>query len=104
MTEKTQQLLNAIGSGQYDDDLDQVVVAIKERRRTLAARKTQDFHKDDRVVFSNLARHSGLRGMAGTIEETPRENRRRTKLAVRVDEGVHMGQIYSCPASILEKA
>lgn len=118
MNETAELVIASIFEGDVDDDLDQIVAAVKERRSHLAQRRKMLLSKGDRVRFTELTRPKYMIGELGTITERPRPGARlKVKLdrplgrfgepsvflADGGDTGDATGPVLRVAASIIEK-
>jgi hypothetical protein len=66
-------LLNALGTGQLDDDLTAIIDVINERTATIAHNRTQaalaKLRLHDRVQIGSRAKPQYIRGETGTVHE-----------------------------------
>ncbi len=92
------ELLTAINSGEFDEDLDAITTAV-QRRRAANAPQAWDFLEGQEVRLSNKANPKYLRGAKATIRQI---NRTRVVIDLHSPAGrFHRG--ISTPPSLLER-
>jgi len=97
-------LSQEIIAGQHDEELDQIREALQIRRKLKSQEATAiamaTLKAGDKVILKNLS-PKYINGLTAKVVE-----KRRSKIAVLIDEGQHTGRFgrhVTCPASCLEK-
>lgn len=94
------QVLAAIQDGVMDDYFEAIFGAVKDRRRTLDARKSIEFKVGDSVVFNEQASPKYLRGCTAKVTGRAQKN-----LLIKLDEDCgryRAGVEIRCPVAIIE--
>lgn len=109
MNYRSEEFLTQLNDGMYDDDLEALKQAIKDRQTTTReSRSIADYKMGQRVVFNDYCGTKYMRGQTGVVV-----NRYRTKLLVKLDRpvgrfsttdasGIVEGAEVKAPPSILD--
>lgn len=102
------EIFSRIIMGEYDDGLDILKTAIRERQQILTQQKNallkSTLNKNDRVTFVKGTRPKYLAGVGATVQKVNPK-----KVVVKVDDwqpgmlkGSYYGKTLNCPLDILE--
>lgn len=96
----TNEIIHSILDGDNDDDFDEIVQAIKVRRKNMDARKVAELHVHDRVRFNSHTRPKYLIGVEGEVVK-----KNETSVTVKPDEalGRFSGDPIRCPVGLVDK-
>jgi hypothetical protein len=97
-------VVSAIHKGSFDDSLEQIAVAVSDRRRALVQIEAADIVVGDTVVFNHRARPQYLRGITA---EVIGPGRKANTFLVRLNSGsrrYYTGSEVTAPYSIVSKA
>lgn len=109
MNYRSEEFLTQLNDGMYDDDLEALKQAIKDRQTsTRESRSVADYKMGQRVVFNDYCGTKYMRGQTGVVVD-----RARTKLLIKLDRpvgrfsktnatGVVEGAEVKAPPSILD--
>ena len=95
----TDNIITDIRNGKYDNDLNDIVLAINARRKSFTEKTKRGLHVGDRIRFNQATKPLYLRGVEGTITKI-----NRVKVVVDLDS--RHNRFYkniNVPVGLIEK-